>query len=274
MYQHIKAITLSFLFFLLLIFSFPIEAQTSSGTQGLRSFSDLFPRVDENIKRAVFSEEGYLDSYWRNKGEFFVFNPSASSGIDLIGPVMKPNPAYLAEAVIMLPYSGKVWDKLDIYNALGMIRKLKGLQYNSYTRDEYVALFEDATRIESAKKTNAIPDPPPAKELPLSETVYMRLKDINFGNSYYQGEVSINPYGLTYLLTNNKNLSYLIFTLIKEENFKAALYMEPLTEGMLIYSIAAAAPTDFAATRLRPSAIEKRLAVFIEWISEGLQAIR
>jgi hypothetical protein len=162
---------------------------------------------------------------------------------------------------------------LDAYNAMGRIRDLKGRLYRSHTRQAEIPLFEDATRIESATRTNPIPDPPPASEVPVSETMYIRLKDVNFGNSYYRGAVSANPYGITYNLTNFRSLSYLFFTVMKEEKFSAILYLEPMTEGMLVYSVAGADASDFIANRIDiPSAISKRLAVFIGWISDGLKA--
>jgi hypothetical protein len=172
----------------------------------------------------------------------------------------------------VLPYSGKILDTLDAYNALGRIRDLKGRLYRSFTRKAEIPLFEDATRLESAKKNNAIPDPPPASELPSSETVYIRLKDVNFGNSYYRADVSAGPHGITYSLTNYKNLTYLFFTVMKEEKFSAILYLEPLAEGMLVYSVAGADASDFIAGKIHiPSAIEKRLAVFIGWVSDNLK---
>jgi hypothetical protein len=58
---------------------------------------------------------------------------------------------------------------------------------------------------------------------------------------------------------------------MKEEKFLAILYMEPLTEGMLIYSMAGADASDFIASKIDiPSAISKRLAVFIGWIRDGI----
>jgi len=207
-----------------------------------------------------------------DKNEALELLPSSSSGINIKDALMVKQPAYLAESLLVIPYSGRTLTRLDAYTALGKIRDLKGRLYHSHTRNAEIPLFEDATRIESAKKTNPIPDPQPAKELPSSETVYIRLKDVNFGNTYYRGDVSVSPYGITYNLTNFNNLTYLFFTVMKEEGFTAILYMEPLTEGMLVYSIAGAGASDYIANRINiPSAIEKRLAVFIGWISDGIK---
>jgi hypothetical protein len=44
---------------------------------------------------------------------------------------------------------------------------------------------------------------------------------------------------------------------------------------MLIYSLAGTDVSDFIANRIDiPSAISKRLAVFIDWVSDGIKTIR
>jgi len=248
----------------------PSHAAAQTGA-GLRSIDRIFPGLSENRKKAILGDEGLILTHKKNESLELI--PARDSGIDLQSIVMKAKPAYLTESLLVVPYSGRVLNRLDAYNALGKIQGLKGRLYRSHSRKAEIPLFEDATRLESAKKTNAISDPPPARELPLSETVYIRLKDVNFGNSFYRGDISVNSFGVTYSLTNFKSLSYLFFTVMKEEKFSAVLYMEPLKEGMLVYSMAGADASDFIANRIDiPSAIGKRLAVFNDWISDGLKA--
>jgi hypothetical protein len=118
-----------------------------------------------------------------------------------------------------------------------------------------------------------VPDPQNASTVPLSETFYIRLKDVNFGNSYYRSDISTNSYGVTYRLSNVKSIKYLIFTVMGEEKFSARVYLEPLSEGMLIYSVASADVSDFIASKINiPSAISKRLTVFIAWIRDNLRS--
>jgi hypothetical protein len=160
---------------------------------------------------------------------------------------------------------------LDVYNALGNIRGLKGRLYHSATRNEKIPLFEDVTRIEGPKKNNPVADPPPAARIPPSETIYMRLKDANFGNSFYRGDIALFQRGLRCSLTNNKNINYLFIPVIKEEKFIVQLYFEVISEGILIYSLAGADVSDFVSSRIdMSSAINKRLAVIISWAAEGI----
>jgi hypothetical protein len=100
----------------------------------------------------------------------------------------------------------------------------------------------------------------------------MRLKDVNFGNSYYKADISFTPYGLVYNLSNFKDLSYLFFKVIKEDKFFARFYMEPLSEGVLLYSVSGADVSDFVAKQVdMPSAVTKRLRVITGWVIDGLK---
>ena len=257
-----------FLFILFCLFTF--LTPVTLGADNLRSFNEIFPGFREDWKRETFSAEGLVRTLDKNVAPEII--PARNSGIDIHSAVMRSKPSFITESLLVVPYTGSIPGKLEAYNALSKIRDLKGRLYPSTTRQANVALFEEATRIESPKKTTAIPDPPPARELPLSETVYIRLKDTNFGNSYYQGNFSATTHGVTYYLTNFRNITYLLFTVMKAETFSAVLYMEPLTEGMLIYSMAGADASNFVSNRIDvPSAIGKRLAVFIGWINDGLK---
>jgi len=260
-----------FLLLLISLFIIILPASIAAETNSLRSFDDIFPSLDESQKKEAFSEEGTIRSVKKN--EALEFLPAPGSGIDLYGTVMRSNPSYLAESLLVIPYQGKVFTGLDAYNALGKISDLKGRLYHSHTRDAEVALFQEAVRLENEKSGKAVPDPLPARELPNAETVFIRLKDVNFGNCYYRTDMSVTPFGLTYKITNTKNITYLLFTVLREDKFNSILYIEPLTDGMLIYSMAGADASDFISSMIDiPSAISKRLLVFLSWIKDNLKS--
>ena len=253
----------------LLVLLFPSPAYSDS----LRSFNELFSNLGEDLREKAFSPEGLIRSMRANRSPELL--SAHGSGIDLYSSIMKMGPSYLAESLLVIPYEGRTLGRLDAYNALGNIKGLQGRLYHSHTRNSEIPLFEEATRIESGRRNTPIPDPPPSRELPLSETVYIRLKDANFGNSYYRGDILTSTYGILYSLTNTRNLSFMLFPVMREGKFIALLYMEPLAEGMLVYSMAGADASDFVANMVDiPSAISKRLAVFIAWISDGIKAAR
>jgi len=244
----------------------------------LRAFSDIFPLINEDVRAGVFTESGYVKSSQRQRG-FIILGNEPGSNLDplIVNNVLKTEPGYLVESIIVLSgISGSV-TLLDVYNAVSNVSDLKGRLYSSATRNQEVPLFEEATRITSPRQTNAIPDPPPARILPQSETVYLRLRDINFGNTFYRGEMVLirnanRIYGLRYSLSNFRNMTYLFVPVIREEKFIAQLYFEPIQEGILIYSIAGADISDLFASRIHvDSAISKRLAVITSWAADGIR---
>lgn len=238
-----------------------------------RSFDEIFPFLGDDLKAQVFSGAGIIRALKKN--ETLTLLPAPSSGIDLPSKILSEKPGYMVESLLVVPYGSRELNVLDAYNTLGNVRDLKGRLYHSFTKNAAIPLFEDATRLESDTRSKAIPDPAPSAFLPSSETVYIRLKDVNFGNTYYRADIHTNPHGITYNLTNYKAITYVIFTVMPEEKFQANLYLEPLDEGMLVYSIAGTDVSDFIANRIDiPSAISKRLAVFVDWVSDGIKARR
>jgi hypothetical protein len=233
-----------------------------------RSFAELC-QVDEEQRAQVFSSEGLF--VFSEQASVLRLTPASQSGIPLREPILSTKPTFLAESLRVLPLN-KSAGLIRVYNALSQVHSLEGRLYHSGSRNKYIPLFEQATRIESARKTTAIPDPPPATTVPVSENVYIRLKDANFGNTYYEGSLVANAVGLRYTLTNFRSLTYLFIPFIKERRFIAQLYFEFIDEGLLVYSVAAANVSDFIAPLLHISpSIQKRLVVIIDWIVDGIQ---
>ena len=237
----------------------------------LRSFDAVFPGIAADVKTSVFSNTGYIKTSEKSKGLVIVGKNSSVINSNVISNVLGKNPGYVAESISVIPARPGEVSILNIYNALGNIRDLKGRLYPSATRNQEIPLFEEATRIKSEKQTTAIPDPAPASAVPGSETVYLKLKDVNFGNSFYRAEVALLQNGLRYGMSNFKNITYFLIPVIKEGNFIAQLYFEPIEEGILVYSIAGADVSDFLASKIdMGSAISKRLTVIISWAKDGI----
>jgi hypothetical protein len=238
----------------------------------LRAFNDIFPNLSKDERSEVFSEEGFVKTNTKKSGFDIIGDKTVGIDPAILRKVLDMDPGYLVESISIIPLKPEGVTLLDIYNALGKIRDLKGKLYSSYTRKQYVPLFEEATRIASEKNTASIPDPPPSAAVPQEETVYLKLKDVNFGNSYYRAEAKLFKNGLCYTLTNFRSLSYLFVPIIKEGNFIALLYLEPVKEGVLIYGFAGVNISDFFASKISVnSAISKRLGVITAWAAEGIQ---
>jgi hypothetical protein len=242
--------------------AFPALSQT-------RSLNTFFPQLDNEQRTQALTSEGLFLYGSRATGLRLAPNPGA--GILVAEPIRAHNPLFLAESIRVL-HVDKAGGLLKVYNSLNRVRALAGITYHSFTRDQNIPLFGEASRIEGPRRLNSkLPDPPRARSVPLAETLYVRLDDANFGNSYYECTLVSNSNSIRYTLTNFRPLVYLLFTVMPERRFISQLYFEFIDEGLAVYSVVGADASDFVASMMDiPSAIEKRLNVFINWVERGI----
>jgi hypothetical protein len=233
-----------------------------------RSFDDIFPGFSSRQRSMAFSSYG-LKSYFEKDG-FPSFLPNPDSGIDLLSSVMTKKPSHIVEALVLVPYRERELDMLDVYNALGRIEKIK--DYSVHVNGKDIKIFEETTRLVSTKNRKSISDPPPADMLPYTETMYLRFKDAFYGNLFIQGDVSMSLYGITYSLTNFTDIRYFLIPIIRKERISIIIYLEPIKEGVLVYSMSGLYLPDFIADKvnLTPN-INIRINALISWIIEGLR---
>jgi len=233
-----------------------------------RSFDDVFPGMLPSNRRRVMSSTGLRFSFERG-GEASI-KPAADSGINILDSyVMTKKPSHVIEALILVPYGKRELDILDIYNALGKIKEIKDhtITYNK----EKFQIFKDTTRLDNAKSRKPITDPEPVNMLPLSETMYVRFSDTYIGELYLKGDITFSLYGVTYAMTNFRDVNYSIFSIMKAERFSAIIYLEPVREGILIYSASGLYLPGFIANRLNlPFNINNRITILLSWIKDGL----
>jgi hypothetical protein len=233
-----------------------------------RSFDELFPGLSQRQKRMVSSSEGLKRTFEKDGSPTLIPNPA--SGIDLLNIVMQKNPSHIVEALVLVPYNERELDILDTYNALGRIKDIK--DYPLTINNRVINIFEESTRLESARNRRPAADPPPADTLPYAETIYLRLKDTFYGNLYIRGDISMSLYGITYSMTNFTDVRYFLIPVIRAERISINIYLEPVKEGVLIYSMSGLYIPGFIADRvnLTPN-INIRITVLISWITDGLR---
>jgi hypothetical protein len=234
----------------------------------LRSFDAIFPNLSWIDRILALSSEGLKYSFGKDESPTIIPNPDLE--INLLDRVLKKNPSHLIEALAVVPYNARELDLLDIYNALGRIEKLK--DYAASFNGNYYHIFTESTRIESARNRRVVPDPPPAVTLPFSDTMFLRLREFSFGNLFIRIDISISTYGITYSMTNFLDVRYFILPIMRAERFTTILYLEPIKEGVLIYCMSGFYLPGFIADRinLTPN-INRRIEVFINWITDGLR---
>jgi len=233
-----------------------------------RSFDDVFPNFSRNQKARVMNGVGLRYSFEKEGSPTLI--PDPDSGVDLLGSVMAKNPSHVVEALVVVPYKKRELDLLDVYNALGRIKNIQDHKYS--INDREIVIFKETTRLISAKDRKPIPDPSPANILPYSETMYLRFIDPYIGDFYLRGDMSAGLYGITYSMTNFRDISFSIFRVMKTERFSAIIYVEPVKEGILIYSMSGLYLPNFIAKRinLTPN-MNRRITVLLDWIIEGLE---
>jgi hypothetical protein len=235
-----------------------------------RSFSDIFPYLNETKKNQAFSSTGYSEFNLASAG--LQLAPHSKSGRAVSDPVLSRRPSFYTENLLVVPYPRQYSGLITMYNALNRVRSLSGrLHRDDAPKDGPV--FKEATRIDISRRNNPLPDPSPVSQIPPAETIYMRLKDANFGNSYYKMELSATQEELFYTLSNFRTIYFTIFPAIKEDKFIARLYIEPISEGILIYSVIGAEIPDIMMSKINTisNIINKRMDVIIDWLIDGIK---
>ena len=259
------------IFFFLLIILFPLSNVPASSAE-VRSFNEIFPNLPPATRTAAFSSNGFSRTYERAAPSALIGSGQSTLGYNITNPILSSQPGFLVESILVVPGRENQYPLLKVYNALGQVRGLQGRLYHSHSRNAEVPLFEDVTRIESARSNVSVADPPPAARIPPSETIFLRMRDVNFGNSFYRADMVLESRGLRYTMTNSRDLTYGLVPVIRAGNFTAQLYFEPITEGMLIYGLAGANVGAIVSSMVSiNSAIDKRLAVIIGWVSDGIK---
>jgi len=235
-------------------------------TYKIRSLDGIFPYITQSERSRVMSRLGLRHSFERGRSP--VLFPDSNSMIDLLGSVMKKNPTHIIEALAIIPYNEKEIDILDIYNALGRIEKLKLQTF----QENSTPVFGDTTRIDNAQRRMAVSDPLPSDTLPFSETMYLRITDRNIGNIFLRGDISLSTYGITYNFTNFADINFLFFRVMRAEMVSVIIYLEPVEEGILIYSVSGLQFPVFFLNLINLNLnINSRVTALLNWITEGLR---
>lgn len=234
-----------------------------------RHFSELFPAITAEQQKAAFSSERYL--YHGNRSENLTLVPKTGTTLGISKSSLGKNPGFFVEALQIVPQ--KNIPLLRICNALERIQNLKGKTYYSSVSKKYMPLFTDAVRLEEPGKLNSfIPDPPPLGFMPVEKTMYVRVTDVRFGHCYFEISFKSNQQGILYKITNFKALTFGPITVVKEKAMTVLLYIEPIEEGLALYCLAGAEVSDFITKYVDiPSALNKRMEVFIKWLLEGIK---
>jgi len=248
-----------------------VYAISALAANPLRTLNQVFPNLSTEQRVNALSQNGIRNIFTKYEKPAIV--PAQNSGIDLMGETLKKTPYHLVEALVVVPYNRRPLNTLDAYNAIGRVGNLSNYTVRT-NRGQVIHLFEETTRYPLSNRNVSIPDPPPATVLPDQETIYIRIKDYFFGNTYFRGDFSTNANGITFNITNHVAVWYLVFPVMGAEKLAMHVYIEPIREGMLVYGLAGIDIPEFIATKINLTAdINRRVRIIINWNSDNLKAI-
>jgi len=107
-----------------------------------RSINSIFPNLNNQVIADIYSDSGYVKTS-SHSGGFVIIGNRSGSGLErqIVNMVLQTNPRYLVESIKIIPVNAASISLLNIYNALGKVRDLKGRLYNSSTQGQLVPLF-------------------------------------------------------------------------------------------------------------------------------------
>lgn len=202
------------------------------------------------------------------KNEGLRFVPETPFTTDTILLVSQMDTNVLSEALYLIPYTEE-YDglNLEMYNMLRHVRKIEDVKYFSHRRDAVVNLFEDVYRTEEPSSRKSIPDDS-VDVIPPEETLYLHMKEVNFGSAHYRMNLESTEGMLKVNLVNTSVIRKFV-KVLDRENMNLQLVIIPVDEGFLIHGICALKVhnKDFIQGKLDTySAFYRRLYALEVWI--------
>lgn len=244
-----------------LILALLAYSATFTAAEGGRHFDVIFPSLDLELKKEALSGNAYYRLL--KKDETLLRMRGVDEFEKTREAMLKKNPAALLEMINIIPRLKKNSISLvEIYNDTLRVSALAGRTYFSHTRKREVPLFKKAWRIQGENEKDFVP---------VKESADVIVEDVNLGECHYRTELSKTDFGIIFSISNSKAMSAFFVTVFKKENFTMIFYLEPINEGVLVYSVMGMTAESFAASNVDiSSAAKKRFEVVSEWLIEGI----
>ena len=188
---------------------------------------------------------------------------SARRGID-------PNITVESLRLYKKPSSQKTWsdsEKTELYNGITAVSTLKGLEYFSKSRNAMRLLFETSTVIDGPATKKNMPDP--VYRAPPSEmSMYVRQKDLTFGDNVYQFTYYAHQSSFIVIQENVTNLTYGVVTVIGKNKLRSAVAVFDCGSYLLVYAASMARASMLPGMRQRAGeSIFNRANALIGWFA-------
>jgi len=246
----------------------PVVAGAQSA--GTRS---LFPRIDDEGWKRVMS--GAIEAREASSVADLRLMPASveASSIRAALAVRSAWPV-LVESVFLLKLPSGRLDELAALNALSVVSTMSGITYDSYRRGSGTVLFDDVYLVDKPGSAKRRPELPFA-DMPESASFDIHLRDVNFGSCWYRLDFDSRGTGLRLSLTNTRPMSIFLVRAFDQSALRVEFAMLPVSEGVLVYGVAAGAPARLASEVVDMySAVLKRLDSIRGWVLGRLGAAR
>jgi hypothetical protein len=242
-----------------------IALAATAETAEARPLSALYPALDPAIIVGAARPLGYSAVV---EGTPRLL-PAGEAGAAVLRALEGRKSSFLVETLVIAKGVG-AGSKLELYDSMTRYRGLSGVTYRSKSQGEGTVLFSEVARISDPRKPQPLPDEA-ASSLPERAQHFIRLKDANFGTCYYEVLLDTRGPGIALAMSNARPLSYLFVPVVGEGGLFCVFYVEPVSEGLLIYGISGGTVSGLAAKQVNlPSAVRKRAAAIAGWLASGL----
>ncbi|MCL2381723.1 MAG: hypothetical protein FWC64_09060 [Treponema sp.] len=164
-----------------------------------------------------------------------------------------------------------VWtaeEKASLYNELLALSTLAGIQYFSASRGGMRTLYENSQVIDGPATRRPLPDPVFAHP-PAELSVYVRQKDLTFGDNVYQYNFFTAPGILIATQRNLTPLSVGPITAVGRNNLRSTVAILDAGQYILVYTVSMARAAALPGMRDRVgNSFISRAAAIIQWFSD------
>ena len=159
-------------------------------------------------------------------------------------------------------------ERTELYNGILAVSTLKGLEYYSKSRSAMRLLFETSSVIDNPTGKNPRPDP--VYSAPQAEvSVYVRQKDLTFGDNVYQFTYYANESSFIVLQENVTGLSYGPVTVISKSKLRSVVAVFDCGPYLVVYAASMAKASMLPGMKQRAGeSIFNRANALIGWFTQ------
>ena len=184
---------------------------------------------------------------------------------------IEPNIVVESLRLYKKPSSQAVWtasERTELFNGIIALSTLKGIEYFSKSRNKMHLLYESSVIIDGPVNKNPRPDP--VFGIPHAElSVYVRKKDLTFGDNVYEATYYSGESSFIVLLDNVTALSYGFVTVVGKNKFKTVVAIFDCGPYLLVYAASMAKAVSLPGMNERVgNSFANRAEAVLHWFSD------